>query len=263
MFKFRKTKQQIIEQEQSIELGILEDPKDLQRINHSALSYTHAAKWFESNVADDFKRSATNAKRLAAFFAVLAFMAIAAVLALTPLKTVVPYLVRVDNNTGASDLVPMVSDVKTQEQSDDDFWLSSYVRFREGYNFADSDAIYKIVETMSYSDTFQEYRNFQLSKKGYTDTLGNNRQMRVSIIGVTPLARKPDDPFKTVQVRITKTVVDRNGVPDASFKSATWLMTISFDYKNPAKKREQELVNPRGLGVKSYSSVQEVGVNNG
>ncbi|PRW84482.1 virB8 family protein [Pseudomonas fluorescens] len=263
MFERRKNKQQIIEQEQSIELGIVDDPKDLQRISQSTLSYTHAAKWFESNVADDYKRSATNAKRLAVFFAVLAFMSIAAVLGLTPLKTVVPYLVRVDNNTGASDLVPVVSDVRTQDQTDDDFWLSSYVRFREGYNFADNDAIYNIVETMSYSDTFQEYKNFQLSKKGYTDTLGNSRQMRVSIIGVTPLARKPDDPYKTVQVRITKTVVDRNGVPDASFKPATWLMTVSFDYKNPAKKREQELVNPRGLGVRSYSSVQEVGVNNG
>lgn len=263
MLKSRKDKQQIIEQEQIMELGIVEDPRDQQRISQSVTSYTYAAKWFETNVAAGYRKSARNAKLLATFFGVLAFMSVGAVLVLTPLKTVTPYLVRVDNSTGAADIVPQVSDIKTQEQADDDYWLSNYVRFRESYNFADNDAYYNIVETMSYAGTFQEYKNFQLSKKGYTDTLGTSRQMRVDIRGVVPLPRKPDDPFKTVQVRITKTVVDRNGVPDPGNKPATFLMTITFDYKNPPKKREQELVNPRGLGIKSYSNVQEVGVNNG
>lgn len=263
MFASRKDKQEIVEQEQLMELGIVEDSRDLQLISQSVKSYTQAAKWFESNVADGYKKSAKNAKLLAAFFGVLAFMSVGAVLVLTPLKTVTPYLVRVDNSTGAADIVPQVSDVKTQEQVDDDYWLSNYVRFRESYNFADNDAYYNIVETMSYSGTFQEYKNFQLSKKGYTDTLGISRQMRVDIRGVVPLPRKADDPYKTAQVRITKTVVDRNGVPDPGTKPATFVMTVTFDYKKPPKTREEELVNPRGLGIKSYSNVQEVGVSNG
>ena len=260
----RKSKEEIIQQEQKIELGLLSAPSDARQVSLAEQAYAHAARWFEANIAKDLQKSVKMWKRLSAFFGLLAFMSIGAVLGLTPLKTVIPYLVRVDNITGYSDLVPQVSDSKTQDQRDDDFWLSNYVRLRESYNFADNDANYNMVETMSYSDTFGEYKNFQLSKKGYLDTLGNSRQMRVEVHGVTPLDRKrPEDTTKTAQVRVTKTVVDRNGVPDPGIKPATWVMTISYDYKNPAKKREQELVNPRGFGVKSYSTVQEVGVNNG
>ena len=239
----------------------MHDPVAAREISLAIQSYTNAARWFESNVAEGYMRSAKNAKRLAAFFGVLAFMSIGAVLGLTPLKTVVPYLVRVDNNTGFTDLVRPVSDAKTQEQLDDEYWLAAYIRFRESYNFADSDAIFNTVELMSYSDTFGEYKNFQLSKKGYTETLGNNRQMRVEVNGIVFLERK--DGTGTAQVRLTKTVVDRNGLPDPAMRPATWLTTVTYDYKNPPKKREQEWINPRGFGAKSYTSVQEVGVNHG
>lgn len=257
----RKTKQQIIEQELELAFGSLQDSATARDISLAQQSYTHAARWFESNVAEGYMKSAKNAKRLAAFFGVLAFMSVGAVLGLTPLKTVVPYLVRVDNNTGFTDLVRPASDVKTQEQLDDEFWLATYVRFRERYNFADSDANFSTVELMSYSDTFGEYKNFQLSKKGYTETLGANRQMRVAVNGIVFLERK--DGTGTAQIRLTKTVLDRNGVEDPAVKPATWLTTVTYDYKNPPKKREDEWINPRGFGAKSYSSVQEVGVKNG
>jgi type IV secretion system protein VirB8 len=259
--KFRKTKEQIIAQEQELAAGLVHDPARAQEISQAQAAYINAARWFETHVAEGHMKTAKFFKRLSAFFGLLAFMSIGAVLGLTPLKTVVPYLVRVDNNTGASDVVRPVSEVKDQSQRDDEFWLSTYVRFRESYNFADSDGNFAAVEVMSYTDTFAEYKNFQLSKKGYTETLGNNRQLRVEINNVVFLKR--EEGFGTAQVRLTKTVVDRNGVPDPAMRPATWLTTISYDYKNPPKKREQEWINPRGFGGKTYSSVQEVGVNHG
>lgn len=188
-------------------------------------------------------------------------MSIGAVLGLTPLKTVEPYLVRVDNNSGFTDLVRPASEVKSQAQIDDEFWLTTYVRFRESYNFADSDATFSAVELMSYGETFAEYKNFQLSSKGYTEVLGNSRQMRVEINGVTFLSRQ--DGSGTAQVRFTKRVLDRNGVPDPMMRPLTWQATVSYDYKNPAQRKEQEWINPRSFGAKSYSSVQEVGVKHG
>lgn len=259
--RFRKTKQQVIEQEQQLAAGLVQDPELARQISLAQQAYTHAALWFESNVAKEHVRKTKTWRRLAAFFGVLAFMSIAAVLGLTPLKSVEPYLVRVDNNTGFTDLVRPVSEVKSQAQIDDEFWLVTYVRFRERYNFADSDANFSVVELMSYGETFAEYKNFQLSSKGYTETLGNNRQMRVEINGVTFLTR--EDGSGTAQVRFTKRVLDRNGVPDPMIRPATWLATVSYDYKNPPKRKEQEWINPRSFGVKSYSSVQEVGVKHG
>lgn len=259
--RFRKTKQQVIEQEQKLAAGLVQDPEMAKQINLAVQAYTHAAQWFESNVAKEQVKKAKNANRLSMFFGLLAFMSIGAVLGLTPLKSVEPYLVRVENNTGFTDLVRPVSEGKSQEQIDDEFWLSTYIRFRETYNFADSDSNFSVVELMSYGDTFAEYKNFQLSTKGYTETLGNNRQMRVEINGVTFLNR--EDGSGTAQVRFTKRVLDRNGVPDPLIRPATWQTTLSYDYKNPPKRKAQEWINPRGFGIKSYSSVQEVGVKNG
>jgi len=256
--RLRKTKQQVIEQEQQLAAGLVQDPEMARQISLAQQAYTHAAQWFESNVSQAHMKSARTWKRLAAVFGALAFMSIGAVLGLMPLKSVEPYLVRVDNNTGFTDLVRPASEVKAQEQIDDEFWLTTYVRFRERYNFADSDANFSVVQQMSYGETFAEYKNFQLSSKGYTETLGNNRQMRVEINGVTFLARKEGS--GTAQVRFTKRVLDRNGVPDPSIPPATWQATVSYDYKNPAKRKEQEWINPRGFGTKSYASVQEVGV---
>lgn len=125
MKTFRRTKQQIIEQEQQLAAGLVQDPELARQISLAQQAYINAARWFESNVAQEHMKSAKNSKRLAIFFGVLAFMAIGAVLVLTPLKSVVPYVVRVDNNTGFADLVRPASDVITQEQVDDEFWLST------------------------------------------------------------------------------------------------------------------------------------------
>lgn len=261
--KFRLSKQKVIEQEQELAAGLVLDPELARQISLATIAYTNAAKWFEANVAKEHQAKAKRSNQLSYVFGVMAFMAIGAVLMLTPLKTVEPYVVRVDNATGATDIVRPGGQAKTQQQVDDEFNLANYVRFREGYNFADSDAMYATVELMSYPDTFTEYKNFQMSKKGYTETLGSNRQMKVEIRGVGFLKRDEAKGTGTAQVRIIKTVVDRNGVPDPSVKPATWQTTISYDYKNPPKKREQEWINPRGFGAKSYSKVQEAGTNNG
>lgn len=261
--KFRLNKQQVIEQEQELAAGLVQDPELARQISLAVAAYTNAARWFENNVAKAHQQAAKSSKRLSYVFGALSFMAVGAVLLLTPLKDVVPYVVRVDNATGAADIVRAGGEAKSQEQIDDEFWLTSYVRFRENYNFADSDAMYSVVELMSYADTFTEYKNFQLSKKGYTETLGSNRQMRVDVRGVTFLERDEKKGTGTAQIRLVKTVVDRNGVPDPNIKPAVWQTTVTYDYKNPPKKREQEWINPRGFGAKSYSPVQEVGSKNG
>ncbi|KFF42181.1 conjugal transfer protein [Pseudomonas sp. BRG-100] len=261
---FRKNKRprqqlnQVIEQEQHLAANVSIEAAAARNISLSEQAYIHAARWFESNVAAEHQRRARTWKRLAGFFGLLAFMSVGAVLGLTPLKTVETYLVRVDNNSGFTDVVKPASEVKSSEQIDDEYWLANYVRFRESYNFSDNDAQFSMVELMSYGTTFAEYRNFQLSSKGYLAVLGNNRQIKTDVNNVTFLTR--EDAKGTAQVRLTKTVLDRNGMPDPEIKPAVWLATISYDYKNPAKKRGDQWLNPRGFGVLSYSPTQEVGV---
>jgi type IV secretion system protein VirB8 len=264
--KLRRNKQEVIERERQLAAANSIDAATAKNISLAEQAYLNAARWFESNVAEGHQRTARMWKRLAMFFGVLAFMAIAALMGLTPLKTVETYLVRVDNNSGFTDVVPPVSQAKTPERVDDEYWLATYVRFRESYNFSNNDANYAMVELMSYDETFAEYRNFQLSSKGYLAVLGNSRQIRTEINNINPLPREnpnggPEtDTTKTYTMRVTKTVLDKNGMPDLQLKPVTWLATVSFDYKNPSKKNGDQWKNPRGFGVKSYSVSQEVGV---
>lgn len=257
MKKIRKSKQQVIEQERQLAARINIDAATAQEISLSEQAFIHAARFFEKNIAADEKAKTKNSRRLAGFFGLLTFMSIGAVLGLTPLKTVETYLVRVDNNSGFTDVIRPISQVKSTEQIDDEYWLATYVRFRESYSFSSNDAQYSMVELMSYSETFADYRNFQLSSKGYLAVLSNNRQIRTDINNINFLARS--NAAGTAQVRITKTVLDRNGMPDPELKPSTWIATVSYDYKNPAKKSGDQWLNARGFGVKAYTTTQEVG----
>jgi type IV secretion system protein VirB8 len=259
MKKLRKTKQEVIEQERALAARTSVDAATAQEISLSEQAFVHAARFFEKNMAADEKAKAKNARRLAGCFGLLAFMSIGAVLGLTPLKSVETYLVRVDNNSGYTDVVRPVSQAKTPEQIDDEYWLATYVRFRESYNFSSNDAQFAMVELMSYGDTFTDYRNFQLSSKGYLAVLSNNRQIRTDINNINFLPAGKAG--KTAQVRVTKTVLDRNGVPDPALKPSVWLVTVTFNYKNPPKKAGEQWLNPRGFGVQSYIPTQEIGGN--
>ncbi len=255
--KSRKSRQEIIEEERQLAAQIITDAATASNISLFEQAYIHAGRFFENNVAVKEKRETRTWKRVAGFFGVLALMSVAAVLGLTPLKTVELHLVRVDKNSGFTDVVTPTDKVKSSEEIDDEYWLSNYVRFRENYNFSNHDAQFSMVELLSYGGTFTEYRNFQLSSKGYLSVLGNNREIRTEINNVTFLTRK--DAKGTAQVRLTKTVLDSNGVPDPQIRPAVWLATLSYDYKNPTKKRGDQWLNPRGFGVLSYSKNQEIG----
>lgn len=201
-------------------------------------AYTDAARWFESSVAKQERSKARTWRAIAIVFGLLAFMAVGAVLGLTPLKTVEAFLVRVDNNTGFTDVVPVMKDRTgggDEQDTQDEFWLATYVRFRESYSFAGADVNYGMV-----------------------------RQLRVDINNIVFLDADGSLPgstkkFRTAQVRFTKTVLDRNGVPVLGMAPVTWLGTISFDYGNAPKTRKQRWLNPLGFGVAAYSVAQEVG----
>jgi type IV secretion system protein VirB8 len=267
--KIRRTKQEVIDRERELAATTSIDAATAKNISLAEQAYVHAARWFESNVAEGHQRKARMWKRLAITFGVLAFMAVGAVLGLTPLKTVETYLVRVDNTSGFTDVVPPVSQAKTPERIDDEYWLSTYVRFRESYNFSSNDANYAMVKLMSYDETFESYKTFQLSSKGYLAVLGTNRQIRTDINNIDLLPREIPDPaseskgIKTYQVRMTKTVLDKNGMPDQQIRPSTWTAMVSFDYRNPTTRSGDQWRNPRGFGVLAYSTNLEVGVSRG
>lgn len=233
-------------------------PDEGRKIGEATRIYAEAGRYFEKHIAAEEKKKVKTAKRLCYFFGTMAFMSIAAVLLLTPLKTVEPFVIRVDNNSGYTDIVRSGADQNTTN-TDDSYWAVNYVLQRESYNFSTQDMRSKFVEMSSYNGTYTEYKNFQLSKKGYLELLGDKQQIRVVIRNVSKPQRSDDNKTITMQIRFDKNVLDDIGQPVGSIPPTTWLATMSFDYGRPPKIKEDEWINPRGFSVRSYDLSQEVG----
>lgn len=263
--QLRKNKKAVAEQEKKLIYNDEQLAGKGKEIGQSIMAYTQAAKWFEKRVADDYRRKARNSRWLASFFGVLAFMAIAAVLGLTPLKTVVPYVLRVDMNSGFVDIVkPKSESVESPEVKEDKRNIVAYVMARESYNWASQPANYALVQLLSYDNAFQEYRNFQLSSKGYVALMGKVEQFRTEVNAMVPLknshepALKANKDIRTYQVRFTKTLLDINGKPVLGSEPTRWVGTISFDYKNPPHSEGDDWLNPQGFGVRDFTKTQEI-----
>ncbi|EMZ4245420.1 type IV secretion system protein [Salmonella enterica] len=244
-------------------------------------AYTKAARWFEKRVAEDYRKKARNSRFLAFFFGVLALAAIIALIGLTPLKTVESMIVRVDRNSGYMDVIrPGWKKEDTKDVTDDKHYIAMYVMARETYNWANQKTNFAIVQQLSYHDVFSEYKNFQLSDKGYVATLGQSRQVSVDLDSIVPLPVSHEkklgdkDDIKTYQVRFTQSLldaegkpvpdtgkvlkIDANGKPVIESKKVYWTGIISFDYDNPPDTEGEGWLNPKGFGVLSYGKTQEI-----
>ncbi|WP_171021374.1 type IV secretion system protein [Escherichia sp. E4736] len=256
---FGKRKNELIKENYDIEkYKNNTSAEDGRNISLATQAYVQAAQWFEKHVAEEEKKKVKNAKRLSVFFGMMAFMSVSAVLLLTPLKTVVPYVIRVDNNSGFTDIVRPGAD-QNVFKSDDAYWSVTYILNRESYDISSQDFRSRFIELSSYPDIFTEYKNFQLSKKGYLEKLADKQQLRVTVRNVSNPVTSNDGKISTIQIRFNKTVTDNIGQPDNSIPATTWLATISYDYSKPPKFKKDEWMNPRGFAVKSYQLSQEVG----
>lgn len=91
-----------------------EPAKALSRkeLDKEAKAYMQSAKQFEQSEIERTRKFAKFAWISAGLCLFVAGAAVFAVAGLTPLKTAVPFVIRVDNNTGATDIVSIM---KTKE----------------------------------------------------------------------------------------------------------------------------------------------------
>lgn len=255
-----KSKRPLIDEEKQLaKQAEQSNQSDKRSVRAAIISYTDAAKSFKQCELEVLRAASKKEQRLIWLFGGIALVAVLSNMLLMPLKTVEPFLVRVDNNSGFTDIVRPVSAVQDPERVDDEFWLASYVRMRESYNWFSQKGAYEYVQIHSHQAPFAEYRNFQLSSLGYTALLKDTAQIETKINGVTFLSR--ENGRGTAHVRFTKTILDRDGNPDRQRPASVWLAIVTYDYKNAPKNRGAQWINPRGFGVTSYRTSQEVVTN--
>ncbi len=190
------------------------------------------------------------------FFAVITLISLLTSLAfafaiqnLTPLKSIEPFVIQVDEKSGITEVVdPATKQQLEASEAIDNFFVWQYVRARETHDVSDNNRNREIVRVMSHPDIFTVFRQEispQNPESAYT-RLGDIGQRVTSDPVVTYL--KDDDGKEVAQVRFIVTERRRNEAPFTYNKIAT----LTFEYYELDLKRRERLINPLGFQVLKY-----------
>jgi type IV secretion system protein VirB8 len=208
--------------------------------------YLEAAKAWETDEITRSKRSESRAWIVASVAVVVALLAVVAVVLLTPLKTVEPFVVKVDRNTGQSDVVTILDQkTVTYDEAVDKYFLGRYVNYREEFSDATAFPNYEAVSVMSspnigtaYFDTINPQ-----NKLAPVNVYGKTGQVDVTVNSVSFIGKG------VAQVRFTRRERMRGDIP---WTETNWLATVSYTYVNPPIDEKGRLVNPVGFRVNDY-----------
>ena len=217
--------------------------------------FEEAAGWDRDRRIEE-ARSARRAWWVAGGACVVAVLAVASVLALTPLKSTQPYVIRVDNSTGIVDVVPALDRGVEPSELVTRYLLNGYVTARERYVYAMAESDYGLVGA-SQSPALNQLWQAAWDRANPASPLNTYRDgttVRVQVKAITFLIRPVGAP-DTAQVRfLTATRVGGGG----SERVAHWIATLQYTYRAPSKDPAQRSLNPLGFRVTEYRREPEV-----
>jgi type IV secretion system protein VirB8 len=203
----------------------------------------------------DRLRAAERSRRLAwsaaGVLAALSIASVSAVAVLTPLKTVEPYVVRVDRATGAVDVMTGLKGGKdlTYEEAVTKSFLATYVRARESWLPSAAEANFRQVSIMSTPEEQQRWAAFfRPSNPASPQTAyGPATEVQVEVRAISFVSPK------VASVRFHREL--RQG---GQVTGSDWIATLAFAYAKAPMSEADRLRNPLGFQVSSYRADPEV-----
>lgn len=216
--------------------------------------YLSAIKDFESDRVSLAKGSAKTAWKVAAGFGVIAFLSVLAVVLLTPLKEVEPYVVRVDDTDGSVKILRPLSDAEPTSYGDvlDKYWARKFIVARNSYEWETIQDNYNLVSLMSNRVVLNTYKSYIKAPNSPVTTFSDKKLIKINIQDVTFLP-STSKVRKLAQVRFSRDVVDIKGITAVGFEPTYWNATITYDYLFEIKTADERQVNPLGFRITSYT----------
>lgn len=182
-----------------------------------------------------------------------------AVALLTPLKTVEPYLLYVDRSSGHAEVrQPLSGSASSFGEATDMYFIREYVTARESYDWNLAQRHYDTVKAFSdikdAPTTWNEYSKFMKSDKSPLQLLADNAKVDVKITSTSL-----DLDTSTATVRFSKTVIGKDGLPDSMIPKTFWIATLKYQYPETKLEAEERRLNPLGMKIPAYQTVQEQG----
>ncbi len=212
-------------------------------------SYFDKARRFDQDRMIQVERSNRIAWSIAIVSGIVTAVAVFAVASLTPLKTVEPFVVRVDNSTGIVDVVSaLTSTAGTYDEAVTKYFAAKYVRAREGYVWSEAQENFRTIALLS---TQAEQTRFAALYRGSNpqspqNTYGRGATARIDIASISLINQN------VVSVRYMRTITRGEEV-----RTTHWVASITYSYANAPMSSTDRLVNPLGFVVSEYRADPE------
>lgn len=206
--------------------------------------YLDAAKSWESDAIVRARRSERIAWRVAIAGGVLAIAGVAAVAGLAPFKQVEAFIVRVDKNTGFTDVITRVDEKSmTPDEAIDKYFLSEYVNAREEYSDAIAFGNYTKIGLMSVPEEGQKYYEAfrPENPRSPLNTFGRTGKIEVKVTSIS-----------FIDQGVASVRFDREDVNKGQKGSSRWIATMTYSYEDPPHDASERLINPLGFQVSDY-----------
>lgn len=182
----------------------------------------------------------------------IAIISIVAVVLLTPLKTIEPYVIRVDNTTGMVDILTMLDEKEiSSNEALDKYFISQYVKAREGYYYELLNQDYLLTQLMSSEKVANEYRAWYEGENA-RDQFKNSNEVNVQILSIV-LGNSNGVKTSTIRAKIITKNLNTRGLSES-----TKVITLSYDYILAKASEENRILNPLGFKVTNYRIDEEI-----
>ncbi|OOG75089.1 Type IV secretion system protein virB8 [Ensifer sp. M14] len=212
-------------------------------------AYFDKARRFDQDRLISLERSARIAWSIAIAAGGIAGIAIFSVAALTPLKTVEPFVVRVDNSTGIVDVVSaLTSKAGSYDEAVTKYFAARYVRAREGYVWSEAKESFDTVSLLSAQSEQMRFATFYRGSNPNSpqNVYGRGSTAKITIKSISMINAN------VVSVRYLMTVTRGDDV-----RTTHWVASITYSYINAAVSSTNRLVNPLGFVVSEYRADPE------
>lgn len=212
-------------------------------------SYFEKARRFDQDRMIQVERSNRTAWSVAIVASIMAGTSIFAIAGLTPLKTVEPFVVRVDNSTGIVDVVSaLTSTAGTYDEAVTKYFAAKYVRAREGYVWSEAEENFRTIALLS---TQAEQTRFAAVYRGSNpespqNAYGRGATAKINIASISLINQN------VVSVRYMRTIIRGDDV-----RTTHWVASLTFSYANVPMSSTDRLVNPLGFAVSEYRADPE------
>lgn len=217
---------------------------------------TKTAISYEASIRYLVEKSNRRAWLIAFLSIFISIISVTAVVFLTPLKSVEPYVIRVDNTTGMVDIITSVNQTEfvSDNEALDKYFTTSYVKIREGYFYNILQNDYTTVQIWSSPEVSFDYLKIYEGDNSRVDILKNRTEIDVEINSVT---LGNSNGMKMATIRFNQIYKDAKSRTITNKKAK--IVTLAYDYSPQSLMTENErLINPLGFKVLTYRVDDEV-----